>query len=70
MIAWQTRSDSPGDEIVELSLGAFLRRGMSFSICREIHAWPPLRTLNAFLAVGVDDVEGGGLLHWPPFQLT
>ena len=43
---------------------------MSFSICREIHAWPPLRTLNAFLAVGVDDVEGGGLLHWPPFQLT
>jgi len=49
-----------------LTLREFLLTGDSFGICRDLHRWPPLPTLVAFLACGVDDV-GERTMHWQPF---
>ncbi len=44
-------------------------RGSSFRICAELHVWPPLATMNAFLQCEVDDVEPDGELRWSAFEL-
>lgn len=49
-----------------LTLREFLLTGDSFGICRDLHRWPPLPTLGAFLAQGVDDA-GERTMHWQPF---
>lgn len=66
----QAETTGAKNERVLLSLTEFLRRGMSWEICRAAHAWPPLTTFHAFVRQGVDDVADGSILRWTPFEVT
>ena len=57
---------------IEIALTDFFELGMSFGICRELHLWPPLVTMNAFLACCVDDVtlREESSMSWESFRLA
>ena len=47
-----------------MDLASYVSISASFSICRDLHLWPPYETASAFLSCGVDDLVGGGVIEW------
>lgn len=56
-------------DVTTVPLAEFARVSCSLTICRDTHRWPPLVTLNGFLACGYDDVDGGRVMRWSAFAI-